>query len=107
MAGRVAQRLVAEVAIRQVIVFTHDLIFLNDIEQAAEHAGFVCETRHIRTSPTTAGIVNPNLPWEGMKLPERIHKLEQRARDLVSVRAQVSSDVRNWTLSDIKNWMPH
>ena len=42
---RVAQRLVAEAAVRQVIVFTHDLIFLNDIDVAAEHAGLACETR--------------------------------------------------------------
>ena len=70
------------------IVFTHDLIFLNDIDAAAEHAGLACETRHIRSSATTAGIVNADLPWEGMKLPERIHKLEQRARDLSPLRAQ-------------------
>ena len=33
---KVAERLVAESAVRQVIVFTHDLIFLNDIEDAAK-----------------------------------------------------------------------
>jgi hypothetical protein len=89
---RVAQRLVAEAAVRQVIVFTHDLIFLNDIEQAAEHAGLICETRHVRASPTSSGMVNAHLPWEGMKLRERIHKLEQRARDLVSLRTQGDDD---------------
>jgi hypothetical protein len=85
---RVAQRLVTEAAARQVIVFTHDLIFLNDIEDAAEHAGLACETRHIRASATTAGMVNADLPWEGMKLLERIHKLEERARNLVPLREQ-------------------
>ncbi len=75
------------------IVFTHDLIFLNDLEEAAEHAELACETRHIRASTTTVGIVNADLPWEGMKLPARIHKLEQRARDLVSLRAQGDEDV--------------
>lgn len=90
---RVAQRLIAEAEGRQVIVFTHDQIFLNDLEEAAEHAGLACETRHIRASTTTVGIVNADLPWEGMKLPARIHKLEQRARDLVSLRAQGDEDV--------------
>jgi hypothetical protein len=85
---RVAQRLVAEAEVRQVIVFTHDLVFLNDIEEAAERAGVVCETRYIRTTTTTAGVVNADLPWEGMKLSERIHKLEQRARALAPLRGQ-------------------
>jgi energy-coupling factor transporter ATP-binding protein EcfA2 len=89
---RVAQRLVAEAAVRQVIVFTHDLIFLNDIEEAAERDGLVCETRHIRPSANTAGMVNLSLPWEGMKLLDRIHKLEQRARDSVPLRAQGDDD---------------
>jgi AAA domain len=89
---RVAQRLVAEAAVRQVIVFTHDLIFVNDIDAAAEHAGITCETRHIRSSATTAGMVNADLPWEGMKLPERIHKLEQRARELAPLRTQGDDD---------------
>lgn len=47
---RVAERLVAEAAIRQVIVFTHDLIFLNDIMDAAHNAGCPCKARHIRRS---------------------------------------------------------
>src|SRR6202030_4140507 len=53
---RVAKRLVAEAKVRQVIVFTHDLIFLNDIEDAAERAGVACESRYVRTSATAAGI---------------------------------------------------
>ena len=85
---RVAKRLVDEARVRQVIVFTHDLIFLNDIQEAAEHAGVPCETRHIRYTPTTAGIVNADLPWDGMKLRERIQKLQERARALAPVREQ-------------------
>jgi wobble nucleotide-excising tRNase len=59
---KVAKRLVEEARVRQIIVFTHDLIFLNDIEEAAELSGIPCETRHIRQTPTMAGIVNNDLP---------------------------------------------
>src|SRR6516164_4525910 len=45
---KVAARLATESAVRQVIVFTHDLIFLNDIEDAAKRT--TCETRNIRRS---------------------------------------------------------
>lgn len=82
---KVAERLVEESAIRQVIVFTHDLIFLNDIQDAARHAP--CETRHIRRSPTVVGMVNADLPWSGMKIAARVDTLEKRARAMVQVRA--------------------
>jgi hypothetical protein len=83
---RVAERLVAEAAVRQVIVFTHDLIFLNDIQDAAKRTP--CETRHIRRSATTIGMVNTDLPWDGMKVAERVDNLEKRARALMAVRAR-------------------
>lgn len=84
---KVAERLVAEAAVRQVIVFTHDLIFLNDIVDAAQEAGRPCETRHIRRSSTTIGMVNADLPWDGMKIAGRVDALEKQARALLQVRA--------------------
>lgn len=84
---KVAERLVAEAAVRQVIVFTHDLIFLNDISDAAQEAGRPCETRHIRRSSTIIGMVNSDLPWEGMKIKERVDSLEKQARALMLVRS--------------------
>lgn len=83
---KVAERLVAEAAVRQVIVFTHDLIFLNDIADAAQEANRICETRHIRRSSATIGMVNADLPWEGMKIAERVDTLEKQARALMLVR---------------------
>lgn len=89
---RVAQRLVAVASARQVVVFTHDLIFLNDIQEAAELFGIPCETRHIRQTPTAAGIVNADLPWDGMKLRERVQRLQERARALARVREQADEE---------------
>jgi hypothetical protein len=85
---KVADRLVAESSVRQVIVFTHDLIFLNDIAEAAQEAGSPCETRHICRSSTTVGMVNTDLPWDGMKIAERVDTLEKRARAMIPIRAQ-------------------
>jgi len=83
---KVARRLVAEAAVRQVIVFTHDLIFLNDIEDAAKRT--TCETRHIRRSATTVGMVNMDLPWDGMKIAARVDAMEKRARAMLLVRTR-------------------
>jgi AAA domain len=89
---RVAKRLVEEAKQRQVVVFTHDLIFLNDIQEAAEYASVSCETRHIRHTPTATGIVNADLPWDGMKLRERVQKLDESARSLARTRGQMEED---------------
>ncbi len=83
---KVAERLVAEAVVRQVIVFTHDLIFLNDIVEAAQEANCPREARHIRRSAAVVGMVNADLPWEGMKIAERVDALEKQARGLVEVR---------------------
>lgn len=85
---KVAERLVEEAGARQVIVFTHDLIFLNDIMDAARDAGRACEARHIRRSVAVVGMVNEDLPWDGMKVLARVDALEKRARALMSVRTQ-------------------
>lgn len=91
---KVADRLVTEAAVRQVIVFTHDLIFLNDIVEGAEKAGHPCESRHIRRSSATVGIVNSELPWDGMKIPERLDTLEKQARNFI--RASPDNDDENY-----------
>jgi len=89
---KVAERLAAEAAVRQVIVFTHDLIFLNDIMEAAEEAGYPCEARHIRRSAATVGMVDTELPWDGMKILARIDALEKKARTLRQARAQMDDE---------------
>jgi hypothetical protein len=86
--NKVAERLVSEAAIRQVIVFTHDMIFLNDIEKAAKRASIQCETRHISRTFSITGIVTPDLPWDAMNILARIDALEKRARGLATTRAQ-------------------
>ena len=83
---KVAECLVAEAAVRQVIIFTHDLIFLNDIVEAAQEAERPCSACQIRRSAASIGMVNADLPWEGMKIAERVDALQKQARSLSQVR---------------------
>jgi hypothetical protein len=89
---KVAARLVEEARLRQVVIFTHDLIFLNDIQEFAEQAGVPCETRHVQQTPMAAGIVNADLPWVGMRLAARVQKLQERARALARDRQQLDEN---------------
>ena len=81
---KVAERLVAESAVRQVIVFTHDLVFANDIRDAADASRF--EARHITSSATMVGVVNDSLPWAAMTVLARVDELEKRARRIIVIR---------------------
>lgn len=92
---KVANRLVEEAKMRQVIVFTHDLVFLNDIEDCAENKGVEFASRHLMRTPKIVGLVNDNLPWDGMKIDARIDALEKEARQLRDIRDDLTQETYN------------
>lgn len=77
---KVAERLVAETARRQVIVFTHDLVFVNDLYEIAVRLGTKVKMVTLSRGPGGAGIVTDGLPWRASRIADRIDKLEKAAR---------------------------
>lgn len=77
---KVAERLVEEAKVRQIIVFTHDLVFLNDLQVLASRHDVDQIDVSLTTSGAGAGIVNEGLPWAGQKIAQRIDTLEKEAR---------------------------
>ena len=78
--GQVAKRLVEEAGTRQVIVFTHDLVFLNDLNDHATKKGQAVQLTTLRRGPAGAGMVTDGLPWKAQSVKDRIDKLEKAAR---------------------------
>jgi hypothetical protein len=78
--NKVAERLVAETKRRQIVVFTHDLILVNDLYDLAIGAGVKVWMVTLSRGPAGAGIVAEGLPWRASRIPERIDKLEKAAR---------------------------
>ncbi|MFZ0296824.1 MAG: AAA family ATPase [Candidatus Sulfotelmatobacter sp.] len=74
---RIARRLVSEAKNRQVIVFTHDLLFLRLLLDESEKQGINCDNQYVRRDGQ-AGICSPDLPWIAMPVKERIGKLRVR-----------------------------
>jgi len=74
--GRVAKRLVAEAAGRQIIVFTHDIVFLLTLKSEAEKTGIGCHTQYVRRDATGPGLCSGDLPWVAMKVKDRIGRLK-------------------------------
>ena len=77
---KVANRLATEAKQRQVIILTHDTVFLGELlhevkEQNVEHRAY-----HLEWMGKYPGCVNEGLPWEHMPYKERLDKLEKTQR---------------------------
>lgn len=77
----VAQRLVKEAKTRQVIVFTHDVVFLLLIKQYAEEQGVEQFDQHVRYLSRGAGVCAEELPWVALKVSKRIGHLKKLLQD--------------------------
>lgn len=73
---RVAKRLAREALDRQVIVFTHDLYFFNTLRAEAKEQGAELAFQSLRRA-REFGIPDPQLPFAGQKIKERIGKLRE------------------------------
>lgn len=78
--SKVAKRLAKEASVRQVIVFTHDMIFVNDLAQLASERNTPTTLAHLSRGQDVVGIVNKDLPWTASNIRDRIDKLEKEAR---------------------------
>ena len=73
---RVARRLAAEAAHRQVIVFTHEIYFLCLLAEEAKLAGVPISTQSLIRRPEGFGVADPDLPFEGKNASKRIGALK-------------------------------
>jgi len=78
---QVAKRLVEEGASRQIVVFTHDLVFVNDLYDLADQAKRPIQMLTVSRGPSGAGVVTEGLPWKAKSVEDRIDKLEKEARE--------------------------
>lgn len=72
----VARRLVLEARTRQVIVFTHDVVFLLFLKQFAEESGVEQCDQHVRNLPMGAGVCADELPWVALPVKKKIGYLK-------------------------------
>lgn len=77
---RVAQRLVCEGKQRQVIIFTHDVVFLADMLEQLQQQAVPSTVYHLTSSERVAGLVQDGLPWHQQSYAERLDALDQQLR---------------------------
>jgi energy-coupling factor transporter ATP-binding protein EcfA2 len=68
----VARRLVQEAKTRQVIVFTHDVVFLLLLKQFAEELAVEQFDQHVRFLSKGAGVCSEELPWVALPIKKKI-----------------------------------
>ena len=74
---KIGRRLVAEAKDRQLVVFTHDLLFLHYLMNECAKQAVPYQHQYIRRD-TEVGICSPDLPWVALKVKERIGVLRNR-----------------------------
>lgn len=68
----VARRLIQEAKKRQVIVFTHDVVFLLLLKQFAEELEVKQFDQHVRFLSKGAGVCSEELPWVALPIKKKI-----------------------------------
>jgi hypothetical protein len=82
--AKVAQRLADEAEHRQVIVFTHDTVFLGELRDHIEKKTLTSSICHLTwASAERAGQCVDGLPWDHQGYKERIDALEKDQRKLI------------------------
>ncbi len=98
----VAERLVAESQNRQVIVFTHDIVFLLDLQSAAKQAGTEYTAISVRKVGRTSGIASKELPWIAQNCKERKGYLKNDLQRLAALEKSGTQPDR--FERDMKSW---
>jgi energy-coupling factor transporter ATP-binding protein EcfA2 len=74
----VARRLVVEAKARQVIVFTHDIVFLLLLQQFAKELTVEHLDQHVQYLSKGAGVCVEELPWVAMPVKKKIGHLKNQ-----------------------------
>ena len=77
----VARRLVQEAKRRQVVVFTHDVVFLLLLKELAAEEGVPQHDQHVRHLAKGSGVCAEELPWVALKVSKRISHLRKLLQD--------------------------
>lgn len=79
--AKVAERLVEEAKERQIVVFTHDMVFVNDLHDKGARESVPMKLVSLSRGPAGTGMVSDGLPWQHAGIRDRIDKLEKDARE--------------------------
>jgi len=90
---RVAGRLAEEALSRQVVVFTHDIVFFNELYRAADAVGIEPVTVALFSDGEAAGkIDSAGMVWKGLTVAKRIGQLKNDSAGLPKLHGSSPSE---------------
>jgi hypothetical protein len=97
---KVATRLAMESQKRQVIVFTHDMIFFNDLCREADRLGVFTETLALFSDGANAGRIDPaGVSWKGQNVSKRLGRIRN---DFAQIKKLYTTNPTDYEI-EIKN----
>lgn len=97
----IAKCLVDEAHNRQVIVFTHDIVFFVALQTEAEQQNIDCQKISIRNF-NCPGIISPTIPWIAMKVKERCGKLKNELQN--NIKKLSEGEDQDEYVDSVKKW---
>ncbi|MCD4652024.1 MAG: AAA family ATPase, partial [Candidatus Cloacimonetes bacterium] len=97
----IAKRLVNEGKLRQVIIFTHDAVFLNDLKTYSDQLSINTEYRFLEWNNGAPGYVQDGLPWDFKNPRERLDKLAKRCKEIESVWNAIPSEDNKKAIANV------
>jgi ABC-type proline/glycine betaine transport system ATPase subunit len=89
---KVAHRLVIEASNRQVIVFTHDIVFTTVVMDSAEATSAPLAVRCILRRGDTLGIPAEDIPWKAANVKQSIDTLEKEVAQLRKTQKSLTTE---------------
>lgn len=107
--SKVAKRLMDLAAERQVIVFTHEITFVQELMRQAEDHSHAVAPRSIQRAGDRPGKVSDNFPWAAQDIPQRLDGLGANLARMRRDRSGMDDDeyteqVRLWAGNLSETW---
>jgi hypothetical protein len=91
----IAKRLVKEAKERQVIVLTHDIVFLLDLQFYADSESVDHVSVSMRRNGDKVGLIKPELPWIALDVKKKVGYLKNELPVLKKAESGDQDDYRN------------
>ncbi len=91
----IAKRLVEEAKERQVIVLTHDIVFLLDLQFYADAESVEHSSLSMRRSGDKVGLIKPELPWIALSVSKKVGYLKNELGALQKAESGDADEYRN------------
>ncbi|MGM0975585.1 MAG: AAA family ATPase, partial [Bacillota bacterium] len=105
----VANRLVREAKKRQVIIFTHDIVFLHTLQKHVNLQNVSASYCSVRRNGNRAGIAKTEMPWITLSTSKRIKYLKNELPKLKKLESKLDPDmyvhkVKTWYMLLRESW---